>query len=68
MDISLVIEQLRRYCPELGGRVGGAADFETGVESVIAITDPATGKFVYPAAVMIEPITKRGQGRCLAFS
>ena len=40
MDISLVIEQLRRYCPELGGRVGGAADFETGVESVIAITDP----------------------------
>ena len=53
MDISLVIEQLRRYCPELGGRVGGAADFETGVESVIAITDPATGKFVYPAAVVI---------------
>jgi hypothetical protein len=53
MDISLVIEQLRRYCPELGGRVGGAADFETGVESVIAITDPVTGKFVYPAAVVI---------------
>ena len=53
MDISLVIEQLRRYCPELGGRVGGAADFETGVETVIAITDPATGKFVYPAAVVI---------------
>ena len=53
MDISRVIEQLRRYCPELGGRVGGAADFETGVESVIAITDPATGKFVYPAAVVI---------------
>lgn len=47
------IEQLRRYCPELGGRVGGAADLETGVESVIAITDPVTGKFVYPAAVVI---------------
>jgi hypothetical protein len=39
MDILRVIEQLRRYCPELGGRVGGAADFETGVESVIAITN-----------------------------
>jgi hypothetical protein len=53
MDISLVIAQLRQYCPALGGRVGGAADFETGVESVIAITDPKTGKFAYPAAVVI---------------
>ena len=53
MDISLVIEQLRRYCPELGGRVGGAADFETGVETVIAITDPRTGKFAYPCAVVV---------------
>lgn len=48
-----MIAQLRAYCPALGGRVGGAADFETGVESVIAITDPVTGKFVYPAAVVI---------------
>jgi hypothetical protein len=53
MDISLVIQQLRQYCPALGGRVGGAADFDTGVESVIAITDPKTGKFAYPAAVVI---------------
>jgi hypothetical protein len=53
MDISLVIQQLRQYCPALGGRIGGAADFETGVESVIAITDPTTGKFAYPAAVVI---------------
>ncbi len=53
MDISLVIQQLRQYCPVLGGRIGGAADFETGVDSVIAITDPTTGKFAYPAAVVI---------------
>jgi hypothetical protein len=53
MDISLVIEQLRRFCPELGGRIGGAADFEHGVETVIAITDPVTGKLAYPAAVVI---------------
>ena len=53
MDISLVIGQLRRFCPVLGGRVGGAADFETGVETVIAITDPATGKLAYPCAVVI---------------
>ena len=53
MDISLVIEQLRQFCPVLQGRVGGAADFETGVETVIAITDPATGKFAYPTAVVI---------------
>jgi len=53
MDISLVIQQLRQYCPALGGRVGRAADFDTGVESVIAITDPKTGKFAYPAAVVI---------------
>ena len=37
----------------LGGRIGGAADFENGVETVIVITDPTTGKFVYPAAVVI---------------
>jgi hypothetical protein len=53
MDISLVIQQLRAYCPALGGRVGGAADFETGVDTVIALTDPKTGKLVYPAAVVI---------------
>lgn len=53
MDISLVIDQLRTYCPVLGGRVGGAADFETGVETVINITDPVTGKFAYPSAVVI---------------
>ena len=53
MNISLVIEQLRQFCPRLQGRVGGAADFETGVETVIQITDPKTGKFVYPTAVVI---------------
>jgi hypothetical protein len=53
MDISLVIQQLRRHCPSLGGRVGGAADFDTGVETVIALTDPKTGKYAYPAAVVI---------------
>jgi hypothetical protein len=53
MDISMVIQQLRRFCPELGGRIGGAADFEHGVETVIAITDPVTGKLAYPAAVVI---------------
>ncbi len=53
MDISKVIQQLRQFCPELGRRIGGAADFESGVESVIAITDPRTGKYAYPAAVVI---------------
>src|SRR6185312_6398493 len=53
MDISLVIEQLRRFCPALGGRVGGAADFEHGVEMVVSITDLASGKLAYPAAVVI---------------
>ena len=53
MDISRVIEQLRRYCPDLGGRVGGAADFENGVETVITINDPKTGKLAYPSAVVI---------------
>ena len=53
MDISLVIEQLRQFCPVLQGRVGGAADFETGVETVIQITDPKTGKLAYPTAVVI---------------
>ena len=53
MDISLVIEQLRRYCPVLGNRVGGAADFETGVRTVVTINDPKTGKLAYPSAVVI---------------
>jgi len=53
MDISRVIEQLRRWCPELGGRVGGAADFENGVETVITINDPRTGKLAYPSAAVI---------------
>ena len=53
MDISRVIEHLRLYCPALGGRVGGAADFENGVETVITINDPKTGKLAYPSAVVI---------------
>jgi hypothetical protein len=53
MDLTAVITQLRTYCAVLGGRVGGAADFDTGVETVVQITDPTTGKFVYPVAVVI---------------
>jgi len=53
MDISLVIAQLRAYCPALGGRVGGAADFDKGTEDVIAFRDPVTGKLAYPAAVVV---------------
>lgn len=53
MDISLVIDQLRRFCPALGGRVGGAADFENGTETVVTIMDPRTGKLAYPSAVVI---------------
>ena len=53
MDISLVIAQLRAYCPALGRRIGGAADFDKGIETVVAIKDPVTGKFAYPVAVVI---------------
>jgi hypothetical protein len=52
MDITPVINQLRAYCPQLGGRVGGAADFDKGIEATIQITD-ANGQFVYPVAVVI---------------
>jgi hypothetical protein len=52
MNLDLVIQQLRTFCPLLEGRVAGAADFDTGVESVLAITDPGTGKLSYPAAVV----------------
>ena len=53
MNLDPVIAQLRTYCPLLGGRIGGAADFDTGTEDVIAFTDPATGALAYPAAVVI---------------
>ncbi|HEY8685996.1 MAG TPA: hypothetical protein VIO57_10360 [Chloroflexota bacterium] len=53
MDLNSVITQIRTYCLSLGGRVGGAADFETGTETVIAITDPVTNLLTYPAAVVI---------------
>jgi len=53
MDLTAVIQQVRTYCTALAGRVGGAADFETGTESVIAFTDPTTGKLAYPSAVVI---------------
>lgn len=53
MDLNLVITQVRNYCIPLGGRVGGAADFETGTETIIAFTDPVTKQLVYPAAVVI---------------
>lgn len=52
MNLDLVITQLRAYCSPLGGRVGGAADFSTGTETVIALTDP-DGKLAYPCAVVI---------------
>jgi hypothetical protein len=53
VNLDTVITQLKTYVPLLGGRVGGAADFDIGVESVIAITDPVTGKLAYPAAVVM---------------
>jgi hypothetical protein len=52
LNLDTVITQLRTYCAPLGGRVGGAADFDVGTEAVIAFTD-ATGALVYPAAVAI---------------
>ncbi len=53
MDLTAVINQLRTCCLPLGGRVGGAADFDTGIETVVQITDPVTGGLVYPVAVVI---------------
>ena len=52
MDIPAVITQLRTYCPALGGRVAGAANFETGVETVVSFTD-ASGNLQYPNAIVI---------------
>jgi hypothetical protein len=52
MDVNKVITQLRTFCPMLGNRVGGAANFDT-AEGVVGFTDPATGKPVYPAAVVV---------------
>ena len=53
MSLDLIIQQLRTYCPLLEGRVAGAADFDTGVESVLAFTDPDTGALAYPSAIVI---------------
>jgi hypothetical protein len=53
MNIDTVITQIRAYCEPLGGRVGGAADFDTGVQSIVAFTDPATGGLAYPSAIVI---------------
>jgi hypothetical protein len=53
MNLDLVIEQLRTNCPLLGGRVGGAADFKTGLESVLQFQDPVTGTLLYPSAAVI---------------
>ena len=53
MNLNTVIQQLRTYCPTLAGRVGGAADFDTGVETVVAMTNPSTGVLAYPSAVVI---------------
>lgn len=52
MNLDTVITQLRTYCAPLAGRVGGAADFDTGTEGVLAFTD-STGALAYPAAVVI---------------
>jgi hypothetical protein len=52
LNLSNVIAQLRAYCPPLGGRVGGAADYAVGTDTVIAFTD-ASGMLAYPAAVVI---------------
>ena len=53
MDLNIVIRQIRTYSPSLGGRVTGAGDFDTGIESVIALTDTETGALAYPAAAVI---------------
>src|SRR4051794_16053059 len=53
VDLTAVINQLRTCCLPLGGRVGGAADFDTGIETVVQITDSVTGGLVYPVAVVI---------------
>ena len=52
MNLDLVIGQVRQYCAPLQGRVGGAADFDTGTEHIVAFTD-AKGALVYPTAVVI---------------
>ena len=51
MNLTLVINQLRSYCDPLGGRVGGAADYDP-VTEVIAFTD-GNGALAYPSAVVI---------------
>ena len=52
MNLDQVINQLRAYCPALGGRIAGAADFDVGTETTLAFTSP-TGKLIYPAAVVV---------------
>ena len=52
MNLDLVIGQVRQYCAPLQGRVGGAADFDTGTEHIVAFTD-SKGALVYPTAVVI---------------
>jgi hypothetical protein len=52
MNLDLVINQIKTYCPLLKGRVAGSADFDTGIETVLAITDPGSGRFAYPVAAV----------------
>lgn len=41
MNLDLVITQLRRYCPDLGGRVAGAADYQKGLSTQVWMAAPA---------------------------
>jgi len=41
MNIAEIIAQIKTYVPQLGGRVSGAADFASGLESVVNMTLPA---------------------------
>jgi len=52
VNLDLVITQLRAYCPALLA-VAGVADFDTGMKTVVAISDPGTGALIYPVAVVM---------------
>jgi hypothetical protein len=41
MNLVTVIDQVRTYCPALGGRVSGAADFAAGLESTVNLALPS---------------------------
>ena len=46
MNLEVAVAQVKSYVPALGGRVSGAADFASGLESVVALPLPAA--FIMP--------------------